>query len=118
MISTERPLLFLLLPDFLDPAVSDQTFVCPHCMAVEGLLSTYPKLRRELDVRYVPFARPRAAIIEVIGEEFQSCPVLVLPSSWETANELAKQSQGRHFFVGEHAIASAFAEFFGTSVMH
>lgn len=111
MTPDNRPILFLLPPDFLDPEEGEGPYVCPHCMAIEGLLSVYPPLRRELDIRYVPFKRPRTAIIEVIGEEHQSCPVLVMPQGWESTQE-------RVFFVGEHAIADALAEAFGTGRMH
>jgi len=114
----ERPILFLLPPDFLDPEEGEGPYVCPHCMAVEGLLSVYPRLRRELDIRYVPFKRPRTAIIDVIGEEHQSCPVLVLPIGWESSVEAQQSSRSRLFFVGEHAIAAALAEVFGTGRMH
>lgn len=111
MTPDNRPILFLLPPDFPDPEEGEGPYVCPHCMAVEGLLSVYPRLRRELDIRYVPFKRPRTAIIEVIGEEHQSCPVLVMPQGWKSAGE-------RQFFVGEHAIADVLAEAFGTGRMH
>lgn len=113
-----RPILFLLPPDFLDPEEGEGPFVCPHCMAVEGLLSVYPRLRGELDIRYVPFKRPRTAIIEVIGEEHQSCPVLVLPLGQASDVGSQQATRGRLFFVGEHAIAAALAEAFGTGRMH
>jgi glutathione S-transferase len=32
----------------------------------------------ELEVKYVNFARPRPALVDLLGEENQSCPVLVL----------------------------------------
>ena len=41
-------------------------------------LSFYPRLRNELEVHYVDFARPRPAIVDLIGEANQSCPVLVM----------------------------------------
>lgn len=118
MSCAERPILFLLPPDFLDPEEGEGPYVCPHCMAVEGLLSVYPVLRRSLDIRYVPFKRPRTAIIDVIGEEHQSCPVLVLPEGLTSSVESQKSARGRLFFVGEHAIAEALAECFGTGRMH
>ncbi|MDO9615024.1 MAG: DUF3088 family protein, partial [Bacteroidota bacterium] len=35
-------------------------------------------LRNELEVTYVDFVRPRPAIVDLIGEENQGCPVLIL----------------------------------------
>jgi hypothetical protein len=71
--------LFLLKPDFQDINRSNnKNYFCPPCTLIEGLLSFYPRLRHELEVHYVDFVRPRPSIIELIGEENQSCPVLVL----------------------------------------
>lgn len=71
--------LFLLKPDFQDINRSVQTkYFCPPCALIEGVLSFYPRLRNELEITYVDFVRPRPAIIELIGEANQSCPVLVL----------------------------------------
>ncbi|MDQ0561216.1 hypothetical protein QO004_003009 [Rhizobium mesoamericanum] len=76
-----RDTLFLIAPGFLDPKQPGRTFVCPHCNAIEGLLSSFPELARRLDVHRVPFPRPRARVIEAVGEENQSLPVLVLASN-------------------------------------
>ncbi|HEY3369285.1 MAG TPA: DUF3088 family protein [Prolixibacteraceae bacterium] len=71
--------LFLLKPDFQDIKLGAEIkFFCPNCALLEGILSFYPRLRNELEVHYVDFPRPRPAIIELIGEANQSCPVLVL----------------------------------------
>lgn len=71
--------LFLLKPDFQDINQGNENkFVCMECAALEGLLSYYPRLRNELEVYYVDFARPRLPIIELIGEANQNCPVLIL----------------------------------------
>jgi hypothetical protein len=45
---------------------------------IEGVLSFYPQLRNELEITYVDFVRPRPAIVELIGEDNQGCPVLIL----------------------------------------
>jgi hypothetical protein len=71
--------LYLLKADFLDAVRADgKQYFCPDCMMIEGLLSYYPRLLNELEVRYVNYARPRQALIDLIGEENQSCPVLIL----------------------------------------
>lgn len=118
MASDPRPILFLLPPDFLDPEEGKGAFVCPHCMAVEGLLSVYPRLRRELDVRYTTFLRPRTALLDLIGHEHQACPVLILPPGERSTLPSSQMSHDRTFFHGEHAIAEALAERFGTGRMH
>jgi hypothetical protein len=71
--------LFLLKADFQDPArEAGKRYFCPDCAFIEGLLSYYPRLTDEIEVHYVNFARPRQALIDLLGEENQSCPVLVL----------------------------------------
>ena len=72
----ERDTLFLLRPDFMD---GDRgPYFCPGCAELRGLLEFYPALKRVLDVRHVEFPRPRPELVELVGEENQSCPVLVL----------------------------------------
>lgn len=71
--------LFLLKADFQDVNLNaEDKFYCPDCVMIEGLLSYYPKLRSELEVIYLDFARPRKPIVDLLGEANQSCPVLVL----------------------------------------
>jgi Protein of unknown function (DUF3088). len=71
--------LFLLKADFKDiNRGDDKRYFCPDCVMIEGLLSYYPRLNDELEVKYVNFARPRQVLVDLLGEENQSCPVLVL----------------------------------------
>ena len=70
--------LFLIKPDFTDAVRNDgKKYFCPPCTLIEGVLSFYPVLREKLEVNYVNFVRPRQAVIQLIGEENQSCPVLI-----------------------------------------
>lgn len=73
-----RDALFLLTPDFEDPAKGPEAFFCPETALVEGMLAFYPKLRAQVDVHYIGFRKPRAAIVSLLGEQVQSCPILVL----------------------------------------
>lgn len=73
-----RDRLFLIAPGFEDPAHPGRRFFCPDCNQVEGLLATNPGLADAIDVVRVPFPRPRAAVIALLGEANQSLPVLIL----------------------------------------
>jgi Protein of unknown function (DUF3088) len=75
-------ILFLLKPNFLDKYrdSDDQKYYCPDCAFLEGVLSYYPQLREQLDIRYIDFPKPRKEIVELVGEEFQGCPNLILDS--------------------------------------
>ena len=68
--------LFLLRADFADPALGPGAYHCTDCARIEGLLSYFPQLRTQLDVTYVDLPRPRAPIVELLGPEYQNCPVL------------------------------------------
>lgn len=71
--------LFLLKADFEDKNRADgKLYFCPECSPIEGLLSYYPRLRNELEIHYLDFNRPRQVLVGLLGEENQSCPVLVL----------------------------------------
>lgn len=91
--------LFLLKPDFQDiNRKADAKYFCPPCALIEGVLSFYPRLRNELEITYVDFVRPRPAIIELIGEANQSCPVLVLDdgSFLNDADEIIQHLTANH----------------------
>ncbi|MFA9388764.1 MAG: DUF3088 family protein [Prolixibacteraceae bacterium] len=70
--------LFLLNPNFQDDTRgAGKSYFCPPCALIEGVLSLYPELRKKLEIHHVDFVRPRPSIIELIGENNQSCPVLI-----------------------------------------
>lgn len=73
-----RDRLILIAPGFADPARPSRSFFCPDCNQVEGLLASHPALLERIDVQRVPFARPRTAVIALLGEENQGLPVLIL----------------------------------------
>ena len=73
-----RDRLFLLRPDFTDPAYPGKRFYCWHCALIEGVLASFPDLAKRLDVERVAWPRPRAFVIEMVGEDNQSLPLLEL----------------------------------------
>jgi hypothetical protein len=70
------------------------------------MLSFFPQLRTLLDVHYLEFPRPRAALVSALGEEFQGIPVLILADERILADpELTpKEAKGRRFFADERSI--------------
>ena len=68
----------LLEPGFEDPAHPGERFVCPHGIPIEGLLAGDPERATRLDVRRVPFRRPRTEVIAALDEAHQGLPALVL----------------------------------------
>lgn len=68
--------LFLMQPGFVNAGLGP--FYCNDSVAVEGMLSFFPQLRDEIEISYVPFSRPRQQLIDLVGEDNQGVPVLVL----------------------------------------
>lgn len=90
--------LFVLAPGFFDG--NDGPLYCSDAIAIEGLLSFFPGLRQKIDVHYIDAPRPRHAIIELLGEENQSSPVLVLSEDRVPLdNGVALQSYGQTKFI-------------------
>lgn len=68
--------LFLMKPGFKNAGLGP--FYCGDSTPIEGLLGFFPELRDHVDVIYIDFPRPRQGIVDLIGEDHQSVPVLVL----------------------------------------
>lgn len=114
-----RDQLFLLTPLFPDQAAGAGAFHCPECAQVEGLLSYFPFLRSRVEVSYVDFARPRPAIIALLGAEHQSCPVLVLGGAAPAGVPVQHHvPTNRDFVAGAAAIANYLAAAHGISRPH
>lgn len=95
-------------------------YFCPDCAQMAGLLAFYPELKQQLEVRYLDFQRPRAELVELLGEENQSCRVLVLkeaPSGVPPELPL-REARGRWFLEGAHEIAHYLAHASGIGISH
>ncbi|MGO4387961.1 DUF3088 domain-containing protein [Microvirga sp. 2YAF29] len=102
----KRDKLFLLKPDFEDPAYPGQHFYCWHCALLEGVLASFPHLASRLDVERVAWRRPRSSVIEMVGDANQSLPLLVLAD--DAVDTLATSSyKGRRFVADKDAILRA-----------
>lgn len=73
---SSRDRLYLLEPEFADPAFPGRSFYCKDCITVEGLLAAFPDRAAKLDVTRVAWPRPRAAVVAALGEANQNLPAL------------------------------------------
>jgi hypothetical protein len=112
--------LFLLRADFADPALGPGAYHCTDCARIEGLLSYFPQLRTQLDVTYVDFPRPRAAIVALLGEAYQNCPVLVVLNPRPDHAALLRESgdTGQRYCTGADAITAYLHAAYGVSGAH
>lgn len=83
--------LFLLKPDFTDIKIDNEgkLYYCPQCAMIAGIIKYYPQLETLIEIKYVDFKRPRKAIIELIGEDNQSCPTLIIENNQEENVDLS-----------------------------
>ncbi|TPN80486.1 DUF3088 domain-containing protein [Mesorhizobium sp. CU2] len=109
MTSDNKATLFLLAPDFEDAKFPGQRFFCRHSALVEGVLTSFPALLGTVDVRRIAFPRPRAEVIELVGEANQALPVLVLPAGQPSAYA-SGEANGRAFVSGAERIIDALVE--------
>ncbi|MGN3936006.1 DUF3088 family protein [Xanthomonas citri pv. mangiferaeindicae] len=71
-------------------------FYCGDCIAIEGLLSIAPAIAQGLEIRRLAFPRPRQVLVDLLGEQQQSLPVLVLAG---TDVEVAGSKSAGHYRV-------------------
>lgn len=121
-MKTESPILrdrlYLLKPDFQD---GDRgPYFCPGCTQMIGLLEIYPQLKETLEIHPVDFPRPRPELVELLGEENQSCPVLILRQvPADLPPHLPVQRANGHSFVeGANEIATCLAHIHGIGIPH
>lgn len=112
-----RDRLIILKVNFEDPSYPDQRFYCWHCVLMEGVLASFPELAEAIDVERIAWARPRDAVISLIGEPHQSLPVLVLADDAPNGLETGLY-QGRRFVEGKDAILRAFSVRYGIPLPH
>ncbi len=94
-----RDRLFLLKPDFEDPAYPGQRFYCWHCALLEGVLASFPSLQSKINVERIPWPKPRQAIVDLLGPDHQSLPLLLLAP--DAPDELATGTYRGQRFVDE-----------------
>lgn len=109
--------LYLLKPNFKD---AGKTYYCPGCAEVLGLMEFYPELKKHVNVHYVDFPRPRPELAPVLGEDNQSCPVLILgtPASELPPNINAHRANGRVFVEGARSIGEYLAHVHQIGIPH
>lgn len=114
--------LFLLKPDFTDSKIDDKgnLYFCPECASILGIIKYYPQLETLLDIEYVDFKRPRKSIIKLIGEENQSCPVLIIENHQDDNVDTSYfNSFGDKLFVNStDLIAKYLTDKYGIGILH
>lgn len=109
--------LFLIIPGFKDPAYPEQTFYCWHCALIEGVLSAFPRLSDRIDVERIEWSRPRPKVVELLGVNNQSLPVLILCDG-ETSVHQTGIYLGQSFVSDREKILTTLSERHGFPLPH
>jgi hypothetical protein len=113
----QRDTLVILKPDFIDPAFPGTRYYCWHCALMEGVLASFPELATRIDVLRIEWPRPRNDVVELIGAENQSLPVLIFSDGSDEL--LATGSyRGRLFAEGKEPILKALSKRHGIPLPH
>jgi hypothetical protein len=112
-----RDLLLLLEPGFTDPKYPGDRFICPHGAPIEGLLASDPSKQAALDVKRLPFERPRKVVIEALDADHQGLPVLVLGDEHPVPDD-AQTLNGKYFVTDTQRILALLAERHGFPKVH
>ena len=94
--------LFLLNPCLHDDAGGP--WYCPAGAIVEGVLAFHPALKTQLDITRLDHPRPRPAVIAQVGEDHQSCPILVLDGTFDWPEARTSEATGKRFLQDEAII--------------
>ncbi|MDP3079273.1 MAG: DUF3088 family protein [Brevundimonas sp.] len=94
--------LFLLNPGWTDD--EGGPWYCPAGAVVEGVLAFHPNLCDVLEIVYLDHPRPRPPVIELVGEDHQSCPILVLDGAFDWPDAATSAATGRRFLQDEAII--------------
>ena len=84
--------LFLLTEPFQDGGFD---WYCNDCATLEYVLQLNPHWLQKIDVHRVAFPRPRQQIVDLVGPDWQGCPMLVMDKG---------RAPGDAIIVGDYAI--------------
>ena len=115
--------LFLLTPNFPDKKLSESDlYFCPDCAMIEGVLKYYPKIKEKIEIIYVEFETPRQEIINLVGKNYQGCPILIIHKNEMEEEDLKMndfKTSGDYFFLYRNTtIAQYFAKKYQVGFPH
>lgn len=87
--------LYVLAPGFDDGGT---TYFCPFSAQVTGYLGYYPQVKATLDIVELDFKKPRKPLSDVLDEQHQAAPMLVLGGEPVRVPDVAiGETNGRKF---------------------
>jgi len=109
--------LFILDNPFKDEKISDDDFLCWQCVLLEGVLAKFPDQLKALQVKRLGFPRPRTEVVDLVGEDNQSLPTLVLGAGVLPGAETGSFGETR-FIKGKDEIMNALTQIYNIPHVH
>jgi len=87
--------LFVYRPGFADGGAR---WFCPYSAQVIGMLTYFPALRETLELVELGYEKPRRPLADLLGEQHQAAPMLVLGSDTFTVPDVhIDEANGRKY---------------------
>ena len=115
LVLGERGTIILSKSEFLDPARPHTRSYCWHCALFEGVFDSFPALETGLNFIRMKWPKPMQKVIQLVGEEDQSLPVLLLADD-VPEQSVARSINGRQFVAGKDDIFQALYSGYGIPV--
>lgn len=109
--------LFILENPFKDEKISNEDFLCEQCVLMEGVLAKFQSQLKDLYVERVSFPRPRQSVVDLVGDENQSLPTLVLGDDVLLGHETGNFG-GTRFIKGKDNILNALTSIYNIPRVH
>ena len=74
-----KPKLFILKMPFEDGP--GKMWICSHCALIEGALLVNTHWEGMVEVRRIEFPKPRKEVVNILGEDNQWLPVLIIENN-------------------------------------
>jgi len=88
--------LFVLRPGFAEHGA---TYFCPYSAQVIGFLTYYPQVAETLELVELAFPKPLQPLVNLVGEQHQAAPLLVLAGAPVTVAKVTVGEANGHRFV-------------------
>ncbi len=107
--------LFVLRPGFDDRGT---TYFCPYSAQVIGFLTYYPQVRSTIELVELEFPKPRHPLSDLLDEQHQAAPMLVLAEPKQVADVTIGEVNGRKYVEKTKEILRYLAVTRGVPVPH
>lgn len=112
-IETGKDILFLLTGSWVTEAGEER--LCPEACLVEGALLLNPHWAEAVTIIRVDYPRPRPAIVDLLDEDNQNAPTLILTADREAKEPVEAEINGRRIYTDPKAICRQLASSYGGS---